>query len=74
MLLVPRRITFFIIGLVTGLAVGWTAGYNTGRGAPPFSNPFVRKKSVGDDIRRAGKRVGDAVEKGGRELKRLFDR
>lgn len=67
-----KTVKTFIIGLIIGALLGFWTGYNKGRGAALFSNPFHErsvtqkiKSSVGEGVEKAGKNI----EKMGKDLK-----
>ncbi|MEJ2362329.1 MAG: hypothetical protein P8Z75_13045 [Gammaproteobacteria bacterium] len=67
-----KTLKTLLIGLIIGALLGFWTGYNKGRGAGIFSNPFKErsvtqkiKSSVGEGVEKAGKNI----EKMGKDLK-----
>jgi len=67
-----KKLKLIILGLVIGGLVGFWTGYNKGRGAGIFSNPFKErtvtqqlKSSVGEGMEKAGK----GIEQIGKDIK-----
>lgn len=65
-----------IIGLVIGGLLGFWTGYNKGRGAGIFSNPFKEttvqenlKSSLGESVEKAGKNI----EQMGKDIQEKFN-
>lgn len=57
----------FLIGLIIGVLLGFWTGYNKGRGAAIFSNPF-KERSVTEKLKSS---VGEGVEKAGKNLEQM---
>lgn len=55
-----RFVSGLIVGILIGGSLGFAAGYNHGRGAPVFSNPFVKQDSLSRLQRNVDRTVEDA--------------
>lgn len=62
-----KTLKTFLIGLIIGALLGFWAGYNKGRGAGIFSNPF-KERSVTEKLKSS---VGEGVEKAGKNLEQM---
>jgi len=59
-----KSLKILLLGLVIGALLGFWTGYNKGRGAGLFSNPFEKhavtkqlKSSLGEGMEKAGKNI-----------------
>lgn len=62
-----KTLKILLIGLILGALLGFWTGYNKGRGAAIFSNPF-KERSVTQKIKSS---VGEGVEKAGKNLEQM---
>lgn len=72
-----KNLKILILGLIIGALLGFWTGYNKGRGAAIFSNPFKErtvteklKSSVGESMEKAGKNI----EQMGKDIKDKLDK
>jgi len=57
-----RYVNGLIIGLLLGGILGFAGGYNHGRNAPIFSNPF-EKRDLGSRLERATENILDEARR-----------
>lgn len=62
-----KTLKTLLIGLILGALLGFWTGYNKGRGADIFSNPF-KERSVTDKLKSS---MGEGVEKAGKNLEKM---
>ena len=62
-----KTLKILLIGLILGALLGFWTGYNKGRGAEIFSNPF-KERRVTEKIKSS---VGEGVEKAGKNLEQM---
>lgn len=62
-----KTLKTLLLGLIIGALLGFWTGYNKGRGAALFSNPFV-ERSVTQKIKTS---VGEGVEKAGKNIEQM---
>jgi gas vesicle protein len=72
-----KTLKTLLLGLIIGALLGFWTGYNKGRGAGLFSNPFKErsvteklKSSVGEGMEKAGKNI----EKMGKDIKNKLEK
>jgi len=72
-----KKLKLILLGLVIGGLLGFWTGYNKGRGAGIFSNPFKEhtvteklKTSIGEGMEKAGK----GIEQMGKGIKDKLDK
>lgn len=68
-----RKLKFLVAGVVLGLLLGLWFGVNLGREQPLLSSPFD-KPTVTQQLERAGQGIGEAVERGGRDIQERLRR
>ena len=62
-----KILKLLLLGLIVGALLGFWTGYNKGRGAAIFSNPF-KEQEVTDKIKSS---IGEGVEKAGEHIEKM---
>jgi hypothetical protein len=62
-----KTLKMILLGLIIGGLLGFWTGYNKGRGAGIFSNPF-KERNVTEKIKST---LGEGVEKAGKNIEQL---
>jgi len=62
-----KTLKVLIIGLIIGALLGFWTGYNKGRGAGLFDNPF-KERTVTDKLKSS---LGEGVEKAGKNIEQM---
>lgn len=62
-----KILKLLLLGLIVGALLGFWTGYNKGRGAAIFSNPF-KEQEVTDKIKSS---IGEGVEKAGEQIEKM---
>lgn len=71
-----KALKYLSLGILLGMAVGFGAGLNVGKGKPMLSNPFA-SYDLGDRLQDSGselvRKSGEAIEDTGKAIKKSID-